>query len=91
MEAALPRKTYVDVSARFTPDGRLIPLWITWEDGRRYFIDRVLRTERAASRKGGGIGIRYTCMVCGNRIHLFYEENYRWFVERRARMQEDGV
>ena len=81
MQPGASVKTYVEVGARFTPDGRLFPLWITWTDGRRYEIDRVLRTERAASRKAGGVGILYTCLVRGRRVHLYYEENYRWFVE----------
>ena len=78
-----PVKVYVDVAAEFSPEGMLTPLWIRWTDGRRYDIDRVLRSERAASRKAGGTGIRYTCLVCGRRVHLFYEENFKWFVEVR--------
>ena len=54
-------KTYVRVDAAFTAEGRLIPKGITWTDGRCYPIDRVLKQERAASRKIGGCGILYTC------------------------------
>lgn len=81
--AASPVKVYVEVAVVFSPDGILTPLWITWTDGRKYEINRVLRAERAASRKAGGAGILYTCMVGKNRIRLFYEENYRWFVEAK--------
>ena len=83
MQQTQSLKTYVDVTAVFSSDGCLTPLVITWTDGRRYEIDRVLKCERAASRKAGGAGLRYTCMVAGNRVHLFYEENYRWFVEAK--------
>ena len=76
------KKVYIDVGAEFTPEGFLRPLWLIWEDGTRYEIDRVLHRERCASRKAGGAGIMYTCMVRGHRIQLFYEENYRWFVTR---------
>lgn len=76
-------KTYVNVAAVFSPEGIITPLWITWTDGRRYEIDRVLACERAASRIAGGIGVLYICLVCGRRVHLFYEGNYRWFVEAR--------
>ena len=34
-------KVYVGVDARFDTEGRIMPLSITWEDGRVYGIDRV--------------------------------------------------
>lgn len=83
MQTGADIKTYVDVGATFSAEGVLMPLWIIWTNGRRYEIDRVVRAERAASRKGGGMGILYTCMVMGRPVHLFYEENYRWFVEAK--------
>ena len=79
-----PFKVYVDVTAVFTSDGRLLPLWITWEDGRRYRIDRIRSIQRAASRRAGGCGIRYVCSVCGHDVELFYEENYHWFLHRKT-------
>ena len=76
-------KVYVDVLAEFTREGFLRPCRITWEDGRKYTIDRVKRCERRASRKAGGMGLMYTCMVAGQEVNLFYEENQRWFVTRK--------
>ena len=75
-------KVYVDVDAHFTKDGKLLPNVITWEDGRRYFIDRITDVQRCASRKAGGVGVRYTCMVEGKQSYLFYEVD-KWFVERK--------
>ena len=46
-------------------------------------IDKVSKPERCASRKAGGTGYRYTCQVGGKICHLTYEENYRWFMERK--------
>ena len=77
-------KVYVEVMARFTDDGKLLPVAFTWEDGRRYEIDRIIKCTRCASRKAGGAGIPYTCMVGGRECHLYYEENLRWFVERKT-------
>ena len=77
-------KVYVDVGAEFTDDGRLMPQYLIWENGIRYEIDRVKRVERCASRRAGGCGIMYTCMVCGKEIHLYYEENYRRFCEAKS-------
>ena len=46
-------KVYVSTAAEFSADGFLRPLWIIWEDGRRFDIDRVVHVERAASRESG--------------------------------------
>lgn len=73
-------KKYVDVYAIFYADGRVNPVSIIWEDGRKFEIDRILDIRRAASLKAGGSGIRYVCMVLGKRVTLFLEEN-RWFIE----------
>ena len=75
-------KVYVDVLAEFSKDGLLIPKEITWEDGRKYEITRVKDKRRAASTKAGGVGERYTCVVDGKEIFLFYEDNNMWFMER---------
>ena len=76
-------KVYVDVLAEFSKDGVLRPCRITWEDGRKYEIDRIRRCERRASRKAGGMGLMYTCVISGQEVNLFYEENMRWFVTRK--------
>ena len=75
-------KVYVDVLAEFSKDGLLIPKEITWEDGRKYEITRVKDKRRAASTRAGGVGERYTCVVDGKEILLFYEDNNMWFMER---------
>ena len=76
-------KVYVEVYARFTTQGELLPVAFTWEDGKKYRIDRVSGAQRCASRKAGGTGIRYTCVVGGRECHLYYEENRKWFMERK--------
>lgn len=76
-------KLYVKVEAEFSEDGALRPKCIIWEDGRRFEIDRVTDCRRAASLKAGGAGLRYTCMIGGSPHYLFYEENYKWFVEAK--------
>ena len=78
-----PGKVYVEVTATFKEDGRLIPLAIVWEDGLRFCIDRVTDIRPAASLKAGGCGIRYTCLVQGKPAYLYFEQD-RWFVERRT-------
>ena len=76
------RKVYVDVTLKQDKYGNTLPLSVTWEDGRRYEIDRVLDVRRAAATRVGGTGIRYTVRVLGRVTYLF-QENERWFVEAR--------
>ena len=75
-------KVYVAVTARFSPEGGLVPLSIEWEDGRMYQIDDITDVRRAASLKAGGAGIRYTIKVQGRQTYLYLEED-KWFMERR--------
>lgn len=84
-------KVYVAVKTDFAADGTMLPREITWEDGEKYEIDRVLDIRQAAAMKAGGQGDRYTIMVRGIRSYLFFERSTnltgnnigRWFVERR--------
>ena len=77
-------KVYVEVTAKFSKDGRLIPLSVRWQDGHVYEIQCITDICRAASLKAGGAGIRYTCVIDGKQSHLFYEDNNLWFVEGKA-------
>lgn len=84
-------KVYVAVKTDFTEDGIMLPREITWEDGEKYTVDRVLDIRQAAAMKAGGQGDRYTIMVRGCQSYLFFERSAnltgnnigRWFVERK--------
>lgn len=73
-------KKYISVTAIFDEDGNLLPLSITWEDGRKFHIDKVTDIRYAASLKAGGAGIRYTVLIGGNKKYIFLEDN-RWFLD----------
>ena len=85
-------KVYVAVKADFNEDGIMLPRELTWEDGTRYEIDRVLDVRQAAAMKAGGQGDRYTVRIKGKQSYLFFERSTnqtgnqlgRWFVERRS-------
>lgn len=89
--SAKPPKVYVAVKAAFREDGIMLPMEITWEDGQKYKIDRVIDIRQAPAMKAGGQGDRYTVMISGHQSYLFFERNAaiagnnigRWFVERR--------
>jgi len=76
------RKVYVDVLIKQDKEGKITPLEVTWEDGEIYEIDKVTHVCRAASLKGGGAGVRYTCQIQNKETYLFLEEN-KWFVESK--------
>ena len=84
-------KVYVAVKADFNEEGIMLPREITWEDGTRFEIDRVLDIRQAAAMKAGGQGDRYTVRINGQQSYLFFERSTnqtgnqlgRWFVERR--------
>lgn len=76
-------KVYVDVTVKFGKEGTAAPVSFIWEDGMTYEIDRVVSVRRAASSVAGGNGILYTCIICGKESRLYYEENNRWFMERK--------
>ena len=85
-------KVYVAVKADFSEEGSMLPREITWEDGKKFEIDRIIDIRQAPALKAGGQGDRYTIMVRGNQSYLFFERSTnltgniigRWFVERKA-------
>ena len=54
----MARRTYVRVLVEFDEEGGVHPKRITWEDGRRFPVERVLDVRRAAATKAGGQGMR---------------------------------
>lgn len=77
------KKRYVDIVVLFTQDGRKIPKLIIWNSEKRYKIDRVIDMRPAPSRKAGGQGERYLCVINGTE-HAVYFEDPAWFVEERV-------
>lgn len=78
------RKAYVSVNVDIDEEGSLHPRFIRWEGGLIFQIDQVLYKCRAASKKVGGGGIRYTVMIRGKESYLFHEGD-KWFVEAKAK------
>ena len=76
------RRVYVKVVVECSPEGRVKPLSVEWEDGRKFEVDRLLDVRRAAATKAGGQGMRYTVRILGRETYLFEDEG-RWFVEAR--------
>ena len=82
----MSRKVYVEVAAVFSPEGKILPRTIRWEDGTVFTVDRVTDIRRAAALKAGGCGLRYTIRIGGRQTYLFLDED-RWFVEANDKKQ----
>lgn len=78
----MARRAYVKVIARHDETGKVCPLEVEWEDGRRFEVDKLLDVRRAAALKAGGQGVRYTVRILGKETYLFEDEG-RWFVEAK--------
>lgn len=76
------RKAYVSVNVDIDKEGCIYPRFIRWQDGLIFQIDQVLYKCRAASKKVGGGGIRYTVMIREKESYLFHEGD-KWFVEAK--------
>ncbi len=84
--AAQYRKTYVSVTLDVDKEGSIFPRIIRWENGVNFQIDRILYKCRAASKKVGGGGIRYTVLIRGKESFLFHEGD-KWFVEAKENVR----
>ena len=68
--------TRVSLAIKKIPDNEVLRLSLI------HIFTRVKDKRRAASTRAGGVGERYTCVVDGKEIFLFYEDNNMWFMER---------
>ena len=75
-------KRYVDVITMITKEGKLIPMYLFWDERgtrTRIQIDRIVEVKQAASVVGG-CGLRYKIVIKGQSHNLYYERK-RWFIE----------
>ena len=83
MSENICRKSYVSVNVDIDEEGTVYPRLIRWRDGVVFPIDQILYKCRAASRRVGGGGIRYTVLIRGRESYLF-QEGDKWFVEEKT-------
>lgn len=69
----------IDVVAKFSRDGSMIPLYIIWDDNIKYKIDKITQIKNGASFKYGLQGLRYTCVIA-NQLRYLYFDNRQWFI-----------
>lgn len=86
MQSTGCRKAYVSVNVDVDEEGCVHPRYIRWENGLIFQIDQILYKCRAASKKVGDGGIRYTVLIRGRESYLF-QEGSKWFVEAKERVR----
>lgn len=73
-------KEYVQVHLTVDEEGLVVPTSIVFHKEKKYDIESVTASIRAAATKVLGSGTRYTVVIKGQEKYLF-EEVGRWFVE----------
>ena len=76
------RKVFVAVVVRISEEGKIKPLEIEWQDGKRFKIERILDERRASSNAGSILTVKYKVLINGLEKSLYMQtEDLRWFVE----------
>lgn len=78
----MSRKVYVGVVAEIDTAGKVRPITVIWEDGRKFTVDKILDVRRACATKVGGTAIRYSIVIAGKSTFLFFDDG-KWFVESK--------
>lgn len=77
----MSERNFVNVLASFE-NGRIRPLQLENKEGQKYQIDKITDIRRAASPSGGS-GIRYSCLISGRCLLLFFDEwENLWWCDR---------
>lgn len=72
-------KRYIEVILKQKKDGEMIPLYVVWDNGKKYKIEKIFNKQRKASVVGG-CGLMYSCMIEGRQRNIYYEKD-KWFIE----------
>ena len=70
----------VTMIAKMDEYGFVTPLTLIWSDGKKFDIDKIVDIRKKASLKGGGMGLRYTCVIKNQEKYIWLDD-YTWFVE----------
>lgn len=76
-------KKYVPVLVHFDQEGKMTPVTIEFDEGKKFEIDKIMDVRRAACQSVGGVGDRYTVRIQGRDSYLWFEKG-RWFVAAKV-------
>lgn len=67
----MSQRVPVRVLVECREDGKMVPMQITWPDGRVFAVDRLLDVRKAPA-KSGGAGVRFLCRIQGREVPLYF-------------------
>ena len=73
------RRVYVDVVVTYDKYGFITPNSITYEDARKYAINKVLQVRRLDNLQTGGTIVKYVIQINKQVTSLYFDG--RWYVE----------
>ena len=56
-------KNWGNVICMHDKNGTIQPLILIWDDGNKYYIDKILNAVFRPLLKSGEVGLRYTCCI----------------------------
>ncbi len=71
-------KTPIEVTLKCMTDGKMLPLFIKWQNGCIYEIERVIDI-----KPRGPYSVIYKVIINGKK-HCLYYENKKWLVEAKG-------
>lgn len=75
---------YVDVFLRHDMYGKKKPMFIRWNDGRLFIIDKINKVSPAKSASGMPV-TKYDIIICGKHTNLYEDKNLsKWFVIEKS-------
>jgi len=76
--------TFVDVFLRHDKYGNKIPMFLRWNNGTLYVIDKLKGVSRAVSQSGMQV-TKYDVIIGGRETSIF-EDRYlnKWYVEEKS-------
>ena len=92
MEENGKTRVYLSVDVHFDEYGCMFPRSITWENGKKYCVDRVSDILPSDAVKTEGAGDRYTIWINGKQHFIYFVRNAaaagcclgRWFAEKKT-------
>lgn len=76
-------RVYVRVHSVTEPDGHVMPLEITWVDGRRYPVQASTLKRVIGRWESGNVIMAWEVELFGHARRMLYWERGQWFVPRR--------
>ena len=82
---------FLTITLSVSPDGRIIPRYFVWDDGRVFFVQRVLNVFKVPSLLFSECCFRYDCVIL-DKIVSIYNGGGQWFlnIDEKEENEKNG-